>query len=98
MRQIHMTVFSIDSTIVAGHTAALRRDANNLHPLNVAPVPAAGPLAVFSEALALAVDTANTRAQLLNDEARRIADVMDTTVTAAGAVDNCLCAQFGATL
>lgn len=93
-----MTVLDIDSIIIANHTASLRRDADNLHPLSVAPIPADGVLAAFSDAVAHAVDTANTRAQLLSDEAHRIADVMDTTVTAARAVDSCLCAQFGATL
>lgn len=93
-----MTVFELDSAIVQDLTHSLRRDAGNLTPLTDLNVPPAGPLAAFSGAVGRAIDSANTRAAELCEEAHRIADAMDLTVEAAAAVDNRTSSRLGATL
>lgn len=79
-------------------TDSLRADAAALHLLDDVPVPDIWPLTDFRTAVASAVAKANTDADALRAEAKRIAAAMDLTVDAASAVDACTCRELGATL
>ncbi|WJY96901.1 hypothetical protein CFOUR_02315 [Corynebacterium fournieri] len=93
-----MTVFQIDSADVSALTDSLREDAAQLQLLHDVNVPDIWPLGEFSATVKSAIGKANTDAEALRAEARRIAAVMDLTVDAAAAVDRCTCEQLRATL
>ncbi|OFT82942.1 hypothetical protein [Corynebacterium sp. HMSC29G08] len=82
-----MDTFALDSHTVTSHTDSLRADAAALNPLPGTSFPSFYPFTAFHEAYAAAASAAETRAQQVRDEARRVAAFMDLTVTAANTVD-----------
>lgn len=89
-----MHIFTLDPSAVSAHIARLRGDATTLSPTTLPPLPASGPVARLSAALAAAVDTSNSQAELLSAEALRIADTMDALTRAAVRGDNATAQSF----
>lgn len=93
-----MNLFELNSETVSAHTTLLRKDAEALRPLSEITIPESSPSSLYRAAVAEAFQTANHRAEQFREEALRIADVMDLTVTAADNVDGSTCDTLGGLL
>ncbi|WKD56971.1 hypothetical protein CAPI_01985 [Corynebacterium capitovis DSM 44611] len=88
-------VFQIDPDTVERLVASLRADADSLAPLSAVTPVTAGPTAAFTSSLATAIACVNERTAELSREARRLADVMELTVSAAQQQDSQLSKNLG---
>lgn len=86
----------LDLPAVAADIASLRRDAAQLAPTHVPPLPTAGPVAALADALARAVAVTNDQAARLQSETVRVAGNMEILAAGAAAIDSATGRRFEA--